>query len=166
MSTTSTATTEAASVFESHLEIRIEGTPTAVWKALTDDIGAWWPDAFFAGGHGSERTYHLEAEVGGRMYESWADGGGLLWGTIVTVEPEKKLQGVGHTFPEWGGPSTMLVTWILEADGDGTLLRFSESTIGRIPEGYGADKEKGWGFLFEGALKAHVEGKPAPTWED
>ncbi|TDI47942.1 MAG: hypothetical protein E2P02_02110 [Acidobacteria bacterium] len=45
MSTTSTA----AAVLDAHMEVRITGSVEAVWKALTDDIGAWWPETFFAG---------------------------------------------------------------------------------------------------------------------
>ncbi len=95
MSTTSTA----AAVLDTHMEVRITGSVEAVWKALTDDIGAWWPETFFAGGEPEKRRYYLEPEPGGRMYETWEGGGGILWATVVAMDPAKLLQVSGTTFP-------------------------------------------------------------------
>ena len=161
----STSTT-AAAILETHMEIRIIGTIAAVWKALTDDIGAWWPQEFYAGGEPGKRHYYLETKPGGRMYEDWEGGGGLLWATVVTVEPARRLQVAGTTFPNWGGPSIVFCSWELEADGAVTILSFSESTVGRISDSHAAEKEKGWRFLFGAALKAYVEGSPAPQWQE
>ena len=160
------STPSSAAIVEMHVEVRITGAIPAVWKALTNDIGAWWPEEFYAGGEPEKRRYYLETKPGGRMYEAWDGGGGVLWGTVVAVEPERRLQVMGTTFPNWGGPSFWFGTWELEADGTVTMLRFSESTVGRVSDSLAEQKEKGWRFLFGEALKAHVEGKPVPTWQD
>jgi uncharacterized protein YndB with AHSA1/START domain len=158
--------TVPAEILEVQMEIRISGTVSAVWKALTDDIGVWWPEEFFAGGEPQRRRYHLEPTPGGRMYEAWDDGGGLLWATVVTVDPGKLLQIFGTTFPNWGGPSLVFGTWALEADGSEVVLSFTESTVGRVADSLASEKRKGWEFLLGGALKSHVEGRPAPEWQD
>ena len=158
--------TNAAAVLETHMEIRITGATGDVWKALTNDIGAWWPQEFYAGGEPGKRHYYLEAKPGGRMYEAWEGGGGLLWATVVSVEPAKRLQVAGTTFPNWGGPAIVFCSFELETDGAVTILKFSESTVGRISDSHEAEKEKGWRFLFGGALKAYVEGTPAPEWQE
>ena len=156
----------AATVLETHMEIRVSGSVAAVWKALTDDIGAWWPDEFYAGGEPGKRRYYLETKPGGRMYEAWEEGGGVLWATVVTVDPAKQLQVIGTTFPNWGGPSLWFGTWELKASGTVTILSFTESTVGRISDSLAEEKEKGWRFLFGAALKSYVEGTPAPEWQD
>jgi len=69
-------------------------------------------------------------------------------------------------FPNWGGPSIWFGSWELKADGAVTILSFSESTVGRVSDSYVAEKEKGWNFLFGGALKPYVEGTPAPEWPE
>jgi len=159
-----TTSLKTAAVLETHMEIRITGSPEKVWKALTDDIGAWWPEEFYAGGKPDERSFQLEAEPGGRMYESWDGGGGVLWGTVVALDPGRQLQVLGTTFPNWGGPSIWFGTWTLKADKAETVLTFAESTIGLVSESAAAEKTQGWSFLFGGALKSFVEGRPAPAW--
>lgn len=149
-----------------HVETRISAGPETVWRALTDEIGEWWPDAFYTGGDPDGRALRFDARPGGTMIEDWGDGQGLMWGQVATVDAPRKLEVIGYAFPAWGGPSTWLGTWDLEADGDATIVRFSEAAVGRITEDYAADKEKGWRFLFDGALKAYVEGTEPPAWEE
>ncbi|MEO0996371.1 MAG: SRPBCC domain-containing protein [Pseudomonadota bacterium] len=139
------------------MEVEIEASPKAVWEALTDDIGQWWPADFYAGGEAGSRDFRLEARPGGRMYEEWGSGGGVLWGTVVTADPRKCLQVIGHLFPEWGGPSEWYGSWTLKPTAGGTTLQFSESAIGRVTAESTAKKDEGWRFLWS-ALKAHVEG--------
>lgn len=153
-------------VNEISVETTIAASPEVVWTALTNDIGRWWPEEFFAGGKKGARSYHLEAKPGGRMYEEWEGGGGLQWGQVSTVDPAKKLQVTGHSFPEWGGPAVFFGTWTLTPEGDGCKLRFTECLLGHSSADNRAGKVKGWTFLFDGALKAHLEGTPAPVWED
>lgn len=147
------------------MEVRIEAPPDAVWGALTEEIGAWWPAEFYTGGDAASREFVLEPHPGGRMYEDWGDGAGLLWATVYTVDPGKLLQVSGLGFPEWGGPSLWLGTWRLEADGDATLLRFQESAIGKTDAHYIGEKQKGWSYLFAGVLRAHVEEADPPAWD-
>ncbi len=158
-------TLETSSILEIKMEISIAAPPERVWKALTDDIAAWWPDDTFTGGESGKRTFVLEARPGGHMYESW-ENGGLLWGTVTTVDPANLLLQVhGHTFANWGGPSGSYWTWTLEGDESGTVVRFEDHVMGRITEDTVRERTGGWTFLFDGALKAHLEGRPAPVWE-
>lgn len=152
------------------VETVIDTTPEAAWRALTDDVAAWWPEEFYTGGDPRGRRFVLEPSPGGRMYEDWGEDGGLLWGTVLTVEKNRALEVVGHTSPRWGGPNTWVGVWTLEPtpepDPGGVRLRFRESAFGRVDEAYTAEKDKGWRFLFDGALKAHLEGTDPPAWDD
>lgn len=160
---------ETAKIGDLVVESVIDTDPESVWKALTEDIGEWWPTPFYTGGEPETRTFRLEAEPGGRMAEEWGDGTGILWGTVLTVDPHRHLEVVGHASPRWGGPSTWIGTWSLEPeagpDGERVRLRFRESSFGRVSDEYVADKEKGWGYLFAGVLKAYLEGTEPPVWE-
>lgn len=145
------------------LEITIDAPADRVWRTLTERMGDWWPEEFYAGGSPGERNVILESRPGGRMLEEWAGGGGVVWGNVITVDPGKTLQVLGHVFPDWGGPTQGYMTWILEESQGKTTLRFSESMLGNVTEASLAEKDKGWAFLWE-TLKAHIEGADKPVW--
>ena len=156
---------QPAEIAQLTMETQIDAPPERVWQALTENIGGWWPVEFFAGGEDGKRKYICEAHPGGRMFEQWDDGGGLLWGTVICAEPNVRLQVLGVTFPNWGGPSLGYVSWELSPNDSGTTLTFSESMLGRISEANIDEKNKGWAFLCN-SMKAYVEGDPPPTWQD
>jgi len=158
---------ELAHVADLHLEVHVAAVPAVVWQALTQDIGKWWPGTFYCGGGSQEKAqgFFLEAHPGGRMWEDWGSGDGLLWATVINVNTGKTLDVAGIQGPAWGGPSTWFGSFSLEADGAGTKLRFSESGFGRIPESQMAEKGKGWRFLFAN-MSAYLEGNQAPAWDE
>ena len=151
-----------AQVADITLEITLRATPQAVWQALTDDIGRWWPGVFFCGSGAGPRRFLLEAWPGGRMWEDHGAGNGLLWGTVVNLHREQLLEIAGTAW----GPCTWLGRFQLTAAPGSTRLRFTESAIGRLDEATLAGKDKGWKFLFDGCLRAHLEGGVPPEWDD
>ena len=156
---------EDSKITSLQMEIEIDASQADVWTALTENIGQWWPAEFYAGGESGSRTFSLETVPGGRMMERWDGGGGVLWGTVICVDPDTQLQVIGSTFPGWGGPSQWFGTWELMPSGKKTLLKFSEHAIGRVSESGNKEKDKGWQFLWA-TLKSHVEGNAPPVWAD
>ena len=150
-----------AHVAEIAFEVAIRATPHAVWQALTDDIGRWWPGPFYCGSGQGPRRFQLEARPGGRMWEDHGNGDGLLWGTIVNVKNAALLEIAGTGW----GPATWLGRFELTATATGTKLRFSESAFGRLDASTMQQKDKGWRFLFDGCLRAHLEGSKPPEWD-
>jgi len=155
---------EAAQIGDLRLEIDVAAPPATVWRALTRDLGSWWPQDCFSGGEAGRRSFELEAVPGGLMREVWEDGGGLLWGTVTTADPERLLQVQGATFPKWGGPNLWFGTWRLEATDGGTRLTFEESTVGKVTPENLAEKQGGWSYLWDVALRAHLAGEPCPPF--
>ena len=147
------------------MQVHIDASPEKVWAGLTEQMSDWWPADFYAGGQDGERKIEIEAWPGGRMFETWNNGGGNLWGTVIFINPNHALQIHGSLFPNWGGPTACFQSWELKADGEGTSLTFSESSVGRVSDEGMREKDKGWQFLWQ-TLKAHVEGKAPPAWED
>ena len=125
------------------MSIDIARPPNAVWEALTNRIGAWWPGEFYGGGKEGGRNFVLEAQPGGRMYETWDDGGGVLWGQVVGVKPNEQLQVLGSVFPNWGGPTQWFGTWDLTKRDAGTRLEFSEADVGTVSDASIREKDKG-----------------------
>ncbi len=158
-------TIENSKISDLRVQLEIAASVENVWAGLTTNIGAWWPAEFYAGGDPGAREFHLQAEPGGKMMETWHTGGGVLWGNVVMVEPNVRLQILGATFPNWGGPQHWFGTWDLASKAGTTLLTFSEHAVGRTSESGTAEKDKGWVFLWA-TLKAHVEGTRTPKWTD
>ncbi len=147
------------------LRTEIAASPETVWDALTNKAGKWWPAEFYIGGEPGKRSYHFEAWPGGRVYEEWEGGGGLLWGQVCHAVPGKLLKATGFTFPEWGGPAVAFLTWKLEATDAGCSLQFDEQRLGPPASAENvAAKNKGWKFLMQ-VMKAYIEGAEPPAWE-
>jgi len=131
-------------------EIRIEALPAAVWTALTEEIGAWWPHRFEDGS-----TVSLEPWVGGRFFEAFetADQGGL-YAHVTYLERERMLRTSGPMGLR--GAGLYVKTYRLEADGDGTIVRTHAEMLGAFSDEIRAGYRAGNVAVVE-ALKRHVE---------
>ena len=137
------------------LEVEIDATPERAWSALTEEIDRWWLPDFRA--TGDKSTVTLEAKPGGLLLESHPSGTQLIWYTVQMVQPGSTLYLIGHTAPDWGGPSvSMLKLALSECDG-GTLLTISDSILGRVSESHLTNVNDGWNLLFGTGFKEHVE---------
>ena len=134
------------------LEIPIHAPKEKVWKALVNDTTFWWPENFYSSP--KVKGHHIEAKLGGRMYEDWGDGQGLIWYNVFGIDAPHSIHLEGSMAPPWGPSHAMLVLKLEEKDGV-TVLKLSDSTVGRI-DGK-CEKEAGWRELFEGALKPYAE---------
>lgn len=142
------------------VEVTIRAPREKVWSALTDGIGRWWPKDFYVGK--SPKGFVLEPRPGGRLYEDWGDGAGVLWGQVVTFDPPGTLDVAGQLFPAFGGPATTLSRWALTAEGGATRVTLTDSVFGRVNEKTAVSLEEGWRVLL-GALEAFVEPAAAPA---
>ena len=140
------------------MEIPIAAGPDRVWRAMVDDVAAWWPADFLASGAGARMRF--DATVGGRLLEERPDGAGVLWYTVIAVEPGRSVDLVGHLTPSYGGPATTMLRLALRAEGPRTVLELSDARYGRVSGKDDASLEQGWRLLFEGGLKTYVESAP------
>lgn len=132
-------------------EIRLKASPERVWKAITDEQEAWYPYSY---GGDRLKAVVMEHGVGGRTYEDWGDGAGILYNTIVYYDPPKVLGTRGFLRPA----ITLEQYATLEADGDSTILRHLTVTFGPITDEM-AEQIRIHGELsaFEDSLRAWVE---------
>ncbi len=135
------------------LEIPIEASRKQVWKAITEEINLWWRKDFYASS--KTKQFVLEPRLGGRMYEDTGNGAGLVWYTVLGIEPLESLYFVGYLTPAFGGPATSILEVGLKDSGKHTILKISDAILG--PEADPSEKEAGWRMLFEEGLKMYVE---------
>lgn len=137
------------------LEITIAAPPSTVWDALTAETNSWWLPDFHMVGPDSEVT--LEPHAGGHLIERTADGGSLLWYTVIMATPGESLHLVGHVAPQWGGPATTMLDLALSPQGEGTKLTVRDSRFGNMDSVNGESLVAGWTQLFGDGLRDHVE---------
>ena len=134
------------------LEVVIAAPPPRVWQALASESSAWWPKAF----HTSERTqrFVIEPVLGGRVYEDFGGGDGLVWYSVIGVEAGRELILAGHLLPPFGGPAVTALRLTLSAKAPGTLLRVQDYRFGALG---GESPVDGWRLVFDSGLRQHIE---------
>ena len=143
--------TRTAIAFDVEAQIEVPVPPEEVWRALTEEIGRWWPHTFTD----EPFAIRLEPVIGGRFYEQFdGSGAGALYGTVTYVEPYRVLRTSGAM----GLPGARLYvkTYRLEPAGDATVVRTTASALGDIDDERLTGYRDGGLALLE-ALKRYVE---------
>jgi DNA-binding transcriptional ArsR family regulator len=144
-----------AGILNVALEIPIAASRDKVWRTMIDEVHQWWPRDFHASTRPSRM--HFDARLGGRLYEQDAEGGGVVWYTVIALSPGHSIDLAGHLTTMFGGPSQTLLRLALRDQGARTVLELSDSVVGNIGDRTAASLEEGWRALFDTGLKAFVE---------
>lgn len=139
------------------LDLDIGGSIQTVWRLLFDKPETWWPADFRAGPAGSRMV--LDERVGGSLREERADGGGLLWYSVIALDPLRSLDLAGHLASRYGGPATTLLHIELApgtAEGS-TLFKLTDSVFGKLGPGFKASAASGWQAIFGDSFKTLAE---------
>ena len=144
------------------LTIDIEATVVQTWRALIDDVGQWWQQDFL--GCENSLGMNFTPGVGGMLFEKTKDGGGYVWGNVISFQPPKQLAYVAQVVPPWGGPAQSVVQINLAPSesrpDDATVLTLIDSLIGHVTEETMSSLGEGWGQIYgDGGLKTYVESK-------
>jgi uncharacterized protein YndB with AHSA1/START domain len=140
-------------LIEHTMEIEIAAPPARVWHALTRQITSWWHPGFSRKG----AVFVIEPFPGGRVYEDWGDGQGLLWYTVALVAEGELLQLWGDLDQKHGGPARLHTTFRLRAEGKGTVLRLEECAFGKVDEKVKTSLSEGWTLLLGQWFRTFVE---------
>lgn len=143
-----------AALEQVELEITIHAPTKRVWKALIEETTLWWPKDFYT--NQKTKGFHIEAKLGGKMFEDWGDGVGAIWYEVFAIDPNHSLDLRGCLAVPYG-PAFSLLHLELKTSGKETLFLLSDSTIGASKDDDGKAKLDGWKQLFEDGLKAYVE---------
>ena len=134
------------------LEIAIAAAPERVWEAIAAESSAWWPKDFVT----SERTqrFVIEPTLGGRAFEDFGGGDGLVWYTVIGVDAGRELLMAGHLLPPFGGPATTALQLTVSAQGQGAVVTIRDHRVGVLG---GDSPVEGWRAVFEGGLRTYLE---------
>lgn len=162
MSVTQQQNGKAVDSFTIAQEVTINAPREKVWQALTRSIGQWWPHRPHAA---DQSKIALDVRVGGDFTETWGDGEGAIWGTIVYLVKGKRLT-LSGVLGMREHPVTSLYTYELEDQPSGTLVKLTHEVYGHIDEQWPATYDDGWKQVLGTFLKRFVEeGKTAAELE-
>ena len=146
--------TQDFAVAKTTQEIDIQAPADKVWQALTTETSSWWHKDFYTGPE--PKGFHIEAKLGGRVYEDWGDGQGLVWYTVTGIHAGVQLRLSGELVDE-AAPARLMMTVDLESRGETTLVRLTEIMFGGTNEKAASCLEEGWGFLLKECFKPFAE---------
>ena len=145
--------------FTSSNVVRVEAPSDAVYRALTEEVSAWWlADHTYSD---DSANVSLEATAGGCLCESLSDGGSVEHLRVVYVEPGKTLRLQGGLGPLQEMAVTGSMTFTVESSGDVTQLTLTYTVGGYHPSGLAMVAEPVDGVLRAQleSLKAHAESR-------
>ena len=98
----------------------------------------------------------IEARVGGRWFRDLGGDNGHLWGFVQSIKRPALLEIWGPLFMSTGATSNLMYR-LTEADG-GTLITFTHTVFGPLPEDHRPQMGKGWSALHA-RVRAAAEAK-------
>jgi uncharacterized protein YndB with AHSA1/START domain len=149
--------------------IEVGAPPETCFRVFVDEFGSWWPREHHIGDDRTIAAEHVEAFVGGRMYDVDTNGGECHWGTVLAIDPPTRFTFAWHIQGDWtidldpDHQSEVEVTFSPLDDGR-TLVRLAHDQLHRHGDGAGGMREGvagagGWGFLIGRAADV-IEGRP------
>lgn len=123
------------------------------WEFYFNQISSWWPKEYYT----SPRTkrFIIDTCVGGKAYEDYGEGGGLVWGDVIGVDYPRTLQMRGNLTKEFGGPVISFEKFLFEETEDGTRLTYSVDFVGTINERSIKSLKDGWKDLLQHHFKEY-----------
>ena len=101
---------------------------------------------------GSPLPMVLEPYPGGRWYRDLGGDNGHLWGFVQSIRRSSLLEIWGPLFMSTAATSNLL--YRLTETPDGTLIRFTHTLVGPIPEDHRPRLASGWSALHARVVKA------------
>lgn len=144
----------AAVAVEFEAQVAVAADVSAVWRALTDEIGNWWSHSF------TDHPYAivLEPRIGGRFYEQFDESGaGALYATVTYLEPHRILRISGPM--GMPGARQYVKTYRLEAADGGTVVRTTASILGDLDPDM-LERYRTGGESLLARLKEYAERRP------
>jgi len=132
-------------------EIRVRASLEKTFASLLAEMGPrnQTPD-------GAPLPMILEARVGGRWFRDLGGDDGHLWGFVQSLKRPALLEIWGPLFMSTGATSNLMYR-LTEADG-GTLITFTHTVFGPLPEDHRPQMGKGWSALHA-RVRAAAEAK-------
>jgi uncharacterized protein YndB with AHSA1/START domain len=137
---------EADMALEVRSSVTVKLPRDEAFRLFTERIGSWWPMARHSVYEGDAAGVTMEPRVGGRLYESAADGRTSDWGTVTVWEPVDRVAMTWH--PGYGEELATVVDVTFHDSPDGgtqvELLHTGWEVHGGTASEAAATYQSGW----------------------
>jgi len=128
------------------------------WEYYFNQISGWWPDEFFTSP--KTRRFIIQTMIGGKAYEDFGEGEGLVWGEVIGVEYPNSLQIRGNLTKDFGGPVITFEKFSLDPTDKGqTKFTYTCDFVGEIADKAVKSLEDGWKDLIQQRFAAYCKEK-------
>src|SRR5678815_1088623 len=127
-------------------EIRVQASLDATFEALLEEMGP-----HNTGVGGVPMPMVIEARPGGRWYRDLGDGNGHFWGHVQAIKRPTLLEITGPLM--MSHPVVSNVQYRLTEVEGGTMIKFTHTAFGVIPDGYREGLGQGWAQMLDGIRK-------------
>jgi hypothetical protein len=142
---------EAVRTFSIKREDRIEASVEIVFETILEQM-----DQLNVKPDGEPMPMKLEAWPGGRWYRDLGNGNGHMWGHVQAIKKAELLEIYGPLFMSF--PAISNIQYRLKAEGSATILRFTHTAMGLIPDDISANVSTGWDHMLK-QIRAGAERK-------
>ncbi len=131
------------------IAIIVDQNVAHTWEYYFNQINLWWPRTYFS----SPRTkrFLIQTFMGGKAFEDFGEGDGLIWGDVIGVDYLRSLEIRGNLTKAFGGPVLTFEKYEFERVNGKTRLTLSVDFLGIVKESTIQSLKKGW----EELLKVH-----------
>lgn len=115
------------------------------FEVFTARMAEWWPMASHSVGQEQTRSVTVEPAVGGRLYETCADGSEHTWGEVTHWDPPSGFDCTWHPGRQPNQATRLSLRF--EAEGEGTRVRLEHrgwEILGDLAEETRAGYDGGW----------------------
>jgi len=126
------------------------------WEYYFNQIKAWWPKEY----HTSPKTkrFFIQTMIGGKVFEDFGEGQGLVWGDVIGVDYPESLQIRGNLTKAFGGPAVTYEKISFESiDAGRTKVIYTCDFAGEVAESAVKSLEKGWQDLIQSRFAGYCE---------
>lgn len=143
-------TNPAFRIVKIEMEMTIKASPSAVYRALVQDLDAWWPHRFRP-----DSTIVVDDRLGGLIEERYAAGGGAIFGTIMMMDPGRRFASSSPSYMNRSFYSFNEESF--DEHADGCLYKKSLTLFGDVSEQTEVMFRDGARALMEKGLREYLE---------
>jgi hypothetical protein len=138
--------------------VLVRCSPSRAFAAFTAEVAQWWPMQTHSVAQAQTRGVAIEPRVGGRVYETAADGTESDWGRVVAWSPPTGFSMTWH--PGRTADAHTVVELSFAAEGGATRVRLVHrgwEALGETAQASRDNYDGGWDTVFVRDFGRHLD---------